>query len=205
MKNIKRKLELPEGTVEADVSIFNEEDKKLLKFIYEGWMDLSKSLKQLNARGINIPEGLSETAVCMYKSWYRVNNFHVGKAKSSFDAYDPVGGVNNNRIQIKACSIENDLTSFGPNSIWDRIFFADFYNNGKWDGTVVLYEINTRDIKDHKVNSEQLFTQQQIEKRRPRFSIKKDLISKGKYISKEEFNIFDITVEEIEYRESINA
>lgn len=32
----------------------------------------------------------------------------------------------NNRIQVKACSVLPDLTSFGPRSEWDRIFFADF-------------------------------------------------------------------------------
>lgn len=198
MKNIKKKLELPEGNVETEVSIFEEEDKSIIKFIYENWQELCKSLKQLGARGINIPEGLSETAVCMYKSWYRVNNSKIGIAKSSFDAYDPTGGINNNRIQIKACSVKKDLTSFGPNSVWDRIFFADFYNDGKWNGKVILYELNTKDIKEHKVNNEQLFIEQQNEKRRPRFSIKNDLISKGKYISKEEFYITDVELTEFE-------
>ncbi len=198
MVTIKKHLDLPEGKVEADVSIFDEEDKKIIKFVYENWLELCKSLKVLGARGVNIPEGLSETAVCMHKSWYRVNNAKIGKAKTSFDAYDPKGGVGNNRIQIKACSIDNDLTSFGPNSVWDRIFFADFYNDGEWNGKIVLYEIDTKDIKEHKVNSGQLFTDQQTEKRRPRFSIKKDLISKGKYISKEEFFINDIVIREFE-------
>lgn len=198
MKNIKKILDLPEGKVEADVSIFDEEDKKIIKFVYENWLELCQSLKGLGARGVNIPEGLSETAVCMHKSWYRVNNAKIGKAKSSFDAYDPNGGINNNRIQIKACSIDNDLTSFGPNSVWDRIFFADFFNDGEWNGKIVLYEINTKDIKEHKVNSGQIFTDQQTEKRRPRFSIKKDLISKGIYISKEEFNIDEISIKELD-------
>lgn len=194
MKNVKTKLDLPEGLIDAEVTEFEESDKKLVKFIYESWLELTTSLKELKARGVNIPEGLSETAVCLYKSWYRVNNLKIGKAKSSFDAYDPSGGKGNNRIQIKASSIDNDLTSFGPNSVWDRIFFADFFNDGEWNGKVVLYEIDTQEIKDHKVNNGQLFIDQQTEKRRPRFSIKKDLISKGKYLSKEEFNIFEMEI-----------
>lgn len=205
MISTKRKLKLPEGNVEANVSIFTEEDKKIIKFIYESWLELSRSLKTLGSRGVNIPEGLSETAVCMFKSWYRVNNSSLGIAKTSFDAYDPKGETNTNRVQIKACSIDNDLTSFGPNSVWDRIFFADFYNDGQWNGKVVLYEINTQDIREHRVNLGQAFTDQQGEKRRPRFSIKKDLISQGKYLSKEEFNIYDVEIESIDDYESINA
>ena len=199
MKVTKKKLNLPEGQVEADVSIFEVEDLLSLKFIYESWHEVSKTLKDLGARGFNIPEGLTETSVCIYKSWYRVNNSQIGKAKTSFDAYDPNAEVNNNRIQIKAGSIENDLTSFGPRSVWDRIYFADFYNDGKWDGTVYLYELNTEDIKGHSVNAKQVFSDQQIEGRRPRFSIKKDLIAKGKYKSKEVFNINDLVVNEETY------
>ena len=35
MINVKKELQLPEGNIETDVSIFTEEDKKILLFIYK--------------------------------------------------------------------------------------------------------------------------------------------------------------------------
>jgi Bsp6I restriction endonuclease len=53
-------------------------------------------------------------------------------ANSSFDCYEP---QKSKRIQVKACSVEEDLTSFGPDSVWDEIYFVHFYPNKKYDGS----------------------------------------------------------------------
>ena len=98
-------------------------------------------------------------------------------------------GKNNNRIQVKASSVEEDLTSFGPKTEWDRIYFMDFYREGAWDGSFDIYEIDTEEILNFPVNKKETFQEQQKQGRRPRFSIKKDLILQGKYISKETYKI----------------
>ena len=62
----------------------------------------------------------------------------ISGANSSWDCYDV---KRQKRIQVKACSVLPDLTSFGPNSQWDEIYFVDFYRQGKWDGTFDIYQI----------------------------------------------------------------
>lgn len=79
--------------------------------------------------------------------------------------------------EIKATSIGNDLTSFGPLSEWDDLYFIDFYNNGTLDGTFTVYLIPDDLIYSNQVNSGQTMKQQQKQKRRPRMSMK-DIIEK---------------------------
>jgi hypothetical protein len=69
-----------------------------------------------------------------------------------------------------------DLTSFGPRSIWDEIYFLDFYRNGDWDGKVDFYLIPNDLIYNHRVNENQTMRQQQQQGRRPRFSIYREVI-----------------------------
>lgn len=188
MKINNERLLLPEGDFFVDVMKFSEKVSPTLNIIYKNWRTLCENLSGLNARAVNLPEGLSETAFCMAKKMWRVTSSIPG-ANSSFDAYDPSGTRNRNRIQIKACSVLPDLTSFGPKSEWDRIFFVDFYREGNWDGTFDIYEVSTENINNFKVNTSQTFIEQKEQGRRPRFSIYRGLIEKDKYVSKETFKI----------------
>ena len=188
MENKRVTLELPEGNFITTVSQFTNEDASSLKTIYESWRTLCGTLAALNARAVNLPEGLSEIAFSIAKGVWRCTNSIPG-ANSSFDCYDPNGGRGNNRIQVKACSVLPDLTSFGPNSQWDRIYFVDFYREGNWDGTFDIYEIDTNDIKNYPVNATQTLSDQQAQGRRPRFSIYSGLILHNRYISKETYQI----------------
>lgn len=189
-------LHLPEGDKYAEVTKFTNADCRQLKVIYDSWRNLCDNLNKLNARAVNLPEGLSEIAFSIAFNMWRTPSAILG-ANSSFDCYDPNGKRGNNRIQVKACSVLPDLTSFGPNSQWDRIFFVDFYRQGKWDGTFDVYEIDTEDIEDYPVNANQTVADQKRQGRRPRFSIYSGLISYGRYISKKTFLIKDDGVEEI--------
>ena len=190
MQTRQKILQLPEGDYPANVSLFNQSESRDLVTIYQSWRTLCQSLEQIGARAVNLPEGLSEGAFATAKGFWRCTG-SISGANSSFDCYDPAGTRGHNRIQLKACSVVPDLTSFGPNSKWDRIFFADFYRNGHWDKTFDIYELNTDDIYNIRVNSHQTFAEQQSQGRRPRFSIYKDLIRQGRYISKETFKIQD--------------
>lgn len=188
MKQITALLSLPEGIFNAEVLEFDQTDSKILFDIYYHWLKLCNLLNSIKSRTINLPEGLSETAFCLAKNVWRVTK-KINGANSSFDCYDPKGSIGNNRIQIKACSVVPDLTSFGPNSVWDRIFFLDFYRKGLWDGTFDIYELDTHDILNYKVNAFQTLKDQQLQKRRPRFSIYSGLIMNGKYLSLETYKI----------------
>lgn len=196
MKKLLKKLQLPEGEFEVEVLEFEQNDASILFKIYESWSELSIALQSFGARGVNLPEGLSESAFCLAKNMWRVNSGIVG-AKSSFDCYDPNKGVGKNRVQVKACSVLPDLTSFGPNSVWDKIFFVDFSEWRKRNGEFHIYEINTEDINNYPVNANQTLLEQKEQGRRPRFSIYKGLIKNNLYISKETYRISPSGVERI--------
>ena len=175
MKREKIIVNLPEGDFNTEVLKFEECDRAKLADIYKTWRKLCDLLNEVDARGVNLPEGLSESAVCLEMGMRRFTK-SISKANTSFDAYDTTAGVGKNRVQIKACSVLPDLTSFGPNSVWDRILLVDFYREGKWDGSFDIYEIETEDIYNYKVNANETFRDHQQQKRRPRFSIYKGII-----------------------------
>ncbi|MBC7318435.1 Bsp6I family type II restriction endonuclease [Candidatus Bipolaricaulota bacterium] len=177
MKFEKEKIRIPEGTFKVEVQKFEKKDRKFLFSIYTDWLNLSEKLKKINSRSINIPEGLSEGALCLEMGFWRLGNLSISNANTSFDCYDPKNFL---RIQVKAASSKEDLSSFGPRSVWDQLYFVDFYRDGKWDGKFDIYLIDNDDIYNQKVNENQTFKDQQKQGRRPRFSIKKKIINKKK-------------------------
>lgn len=176
MEEKKVQVKLPEGTYNVSVQFFNSEDKKFLFGIYKDWRILCNKLTSIKSRSINLPEGLSEGVFCLAMDVVRFTE-SITSANTSFDCFNL---QNNKRIQVKACSVLPDLTSFGPKSIWDEIYFVDFYRDGSWDGKVDIYLIDNNDIYNHKVNATQTLKQQQLQGRRPRFSIYSEIIEKKK-------------------------
>jgi hypothetical protein len=176
MKKQTINVKLPEGKFKTKVLIFNKSDKKKLYKIYKNWRILCNNLNSMNGRSVNVPEGLSESAFCAEMKCVKFIE-RISSAKTSFDCFNP---KTSERIQVKACSVLPDLTSFGPKSVWDKIYFLDFYRKGKWDGKFDIYLISNRDIYNHKVKSNETLTDQQKQKRRPRFSIYSDIILKKK-------------------------
>ncbi len=123
---------------------------------------------------MNLPEGLSEVAFCYFMDCVRLNNPKIGKGvNTSFDVYSL---KTNKRIQVKSCSVLPDLTSFGPKSQWDEIYFQDFYKEGKWDYSFDIYLIPNDLIYNQKVNKNQTLKEMQKQGKRPRFSIYEDII-----------------------------
>lgn len=190
MINTMETLKLPEGDFYSNVLKFTPEDRQALIAIYESWRTLCGNLSYVSARGVNLPEGLSESAFCLATGTWRITK-SINGANSSMDCYDPMGKRGSNRIQVKACSVIPDLTSFGPNTEWDRIFFVDFYREGRWDGTFDIYELNTSDINNYPVNAYETVADQKKQNRRPRFSIYNGLIKCGRYIYKRTYSIYD--------------
>lgn len=107
---------------------------------------------------------------------------------SSFDAYCP---QTNKRIQVKACSVIPDLTSFGPKSVWDEIYFLDFYKEGEWDGTFDVYHIPNELIYSQAVNKTATLQNFQELGKRPRFSIFREIILAKSISPVATFNLFD--------------
>jgi hypothetical protein len=144
-------------------------DKFKIRRLYKRWKNLNDDLKKISTRGINLPETISENAFCLFfKECVRVVKLKNGKC-----SYDVLNTKTGSRIQIKASSIEEDLTSFGPRSEWDELFFMDF---SEGNGIFKVYKIDADLIYKHQVNKNQTFEDQQGEGRRPRFSIMNDII-----------------------------
>jgi len=165
------------GFVLADCRIFDESDRPALREIYYEWRGLSEKLLKIGSRSVNIPDGLSESAVCIALGFVKVLKTKQTKGSQSFDVYDL---ERRKRVQIKACSVIPDLTSFGPRTQWDDIYFADFYRKGLWDGSFDIYLIPNELISNQNVNKGkgQTVKDKQKAMQRPRFSIYDSIIRK---------------------------
>ena len=164
----KVKVTLRDGlVVEGDK--FDDDDYKKLKNIFKDWQAINAELKPLGGRGLNVPDVFSEALFCIFFNAIRTN----GTAYS----YDCVSLDTLAGIQVKSASIPNDCTSFGPTSTWDELYYVDFAPNGKVDGKVDFYKIDI-DFSGLILNAKkgETFRDQQLQGRRPRFSIKSQLI-----------------------------
>jgi len=148
-----------------------KKDSRALRRLYDSWLNLRNGLKNFESRSPNLPEGISESAFSLEFSCPRVLN--VKGTSGSFDCYNP---KNHKRLQIKATTIEYDLTSFGPDSVWDVLYLLDFYRKGRFDGTYDVYKIPNKLIYNHKINRRQTFRDLQKQGKRPRFGLKKTII-----------------------------
>ena len=172
MQLTQKTITLPEGTFNVTAQIFDSSDDIEIRELYAKWIELSSRLRELGGRGVNLPEVLSESVFCRAMNTVRINS-NIPSANTSFDVFKL---SDNKRIQVKACSVLPDLTSFGPRSIWDEVYFLDFYRKGDWDGKVDFYLIPNELIYSHRVNENQTMKEQQLQGRRPRFSIFNEVI-----------------------------
>jgi Bsp6I restriction endonuclease len=190
MKEVKKNIKLRDAnnTVKTlknkKVIKYDKTDEKKLFKVYEAWNDLSTKLEKLKRRRTNIPEGISEIAICIVKKFYVINQKSISGFKLSFDCFNAKSG---DRIQVKAASTDNELTSFGHNSVFDQLFFLDFYYQGIYDGRFKLYEIPVKLISNVKVNSSQTIASQSTQKRRPRTKMRE--LIKLNNISYDEYQI----------------
>jgi len=175
MKIINHKISLKNKTIILELLTFQKEDRKIFRDTFKKYQQINqvitKSLR--GTRRINFPDALSESIFCL--------DFNCGKILSaknasgystSFDCFDP---KTNKRIQLK-CSASTGPSSFGPRSEYDDIYFIDMWNNGEIDGNYKVYKLNNDDIDNLKVNKSEKLTDQQDNKRRPRFDIRLKII-----------------------------
>ena len=162
-------ITLPEGKFNTKVQTFELVD---VTSIYQQWVNLSDSLQNLGGRRVNLPEILSEAIFCVDFSGVRISQ-SINGANTRFDCYIP---DTSSRIQVKACSVKDDLTSFGPKSVWDQLYFVHVFPNSKYNGSYQIYEIANDLIYTHAMNSKETFIEQQLQGRRPRMSLMKQII-----------------------------
>lgn len=166
-------VEINGTKITAKITIKEKGDEKYLKKLYHDWLKLNNEIKAHSTRGVNLPEFISENAFCtVFPECIRVTKLKKGRC--SFDAINIKTGK---RIQVKATSTKSDLTTFGPRSEWDELFFLDF---SAGDGSFKVFKIEPDWIYSQQVNKKQTFTQQQKKKRRPRFSIIEEIIKPRK-------------------------
>ncbi|HOE74620.1 MAG TPA: Bsp6I family type II restriction endonuclease [bacterium] len=176
MKIIKVKSRVFEQNCILELMEFSKSDGKEWKRVFDLWRGLKLGLRDYKSREPNLPEGLSEVAFCLWSGSLRFISAK-GLKNKSFDTFNLKTG---RAEQIKACSVADDLTSFGPKSKWDDLYFLDFYSGGKTDGRFDIYKIPNNLIYENKVNKRQTLVDQQGEKRRPRLCIKKSIIQQLK-------------------------
>lgn len=165
----KEAIKLKDGRIVVG-DAFEKKDFELLQEIFKDWLVINEKLKSLGGRALNVPDVFSEALFCLAFNAVRTN----GTAYS----YDCVVRGTGDGVQVKPVSIPNDCTSFGPTSTWDVLYFADFAPNGKVDGEVKFYKIDDNDVYNLVLNAKkgETFKDQQLQGRRPRFSIQSAII-----------------------------
>ena len=167
MKKVNQSIQLPEGSFNVSMDFFDQSDFSKIKSLYIQWDILSSQLVKYGGRRLNIPEVITEGIVCIHLGAGRLTT-SKGNFNSSWDCYEI---KNHRRVQVKATSVSNDLTSFGPKSVWDDLYFVNFFPYGKYDGSYEIFKIPNNLIHNFQVSKTQTFKQQQKANRRPRFSI----------------------------------
>lgn len=177
MKKESKVFNIDNKNIKLDILIIEEKDRKKLRRIFKLWLKLSNLLKGFGARGVNIPEGLTESLFCLEMGCARVL-----KAYNSVGSFDTINLKTFKRQQIKASSSEGP-TSFGPKSFWDEdeLYWLDFFKkDGEADGTYDIYKIPDEYVYAIKVNKAERLSDQQGQKRRPRIDFRKMIVEERK-------------------------
>ena len=189
MKIEKHDIIIDNQTYNAKVTIPEQKDIIDIIKMYELWAELSGLLTKYGCRRVNSPE-FTELLFCIVNECWRFNNVKGFKnAHTSFDCYNP---QTHKTIQIKAGSIDKDLTSFGPRSTWDEFYFMDFYCDEEYNGSFEIYYIPDEYIYGQSVNKTQTMADQQTQNRRPRFSIKNKIIKPNQLKPIAKYNIYEL-------------
>jgi len=160
------------GTLTIRGVRFEPDDSQKFAQLFFRWLEYKNSGEFVKQRA-NIPEGLTEGLVAKdIPHIYRKqgdNYSNPDREPTKFDCYDK---LNDKIVEVKACSVPNDLTSWSPKPYFDIFYFVDF---STLDGKYKIYEIsiNSDEIMDIKVNSTQTFREvvSRPNPPRPRFSV----------------------------------
>ena len=116
--------------------MIEEFDRVKLHGLFNAWKELMEGMREFRSEGIPLPEGLYKSAFCLLYDSARI--LKIQNSSTTFDAID----LNKwTRQLIKASIVEDDLTVFEPQSVWDELYWLDFYQGGNYDGTFDVYRI----------------------------------------------------------------
>lgn len=150
---------------------FEDSDKPKFKQLFNKWKAYKESGEFVEQRA-NIPEGLTEGIVAKdIRGIFRKGKKNDKKSKFPTTKFDCYCSLENKIVEVKACSIPNDLTSWSPKPYFDVFYFVDF---SSMDGKYEIYKIETTDseILGETVTAKgTTFRQQVANGRRPRFSV----------------------------------
>ncbi|MDH5795950.1 MAG: Bsp6I family type II restriction endonuclease [Anaplasmataceae bacterium] len=170
---------------------FEKKNVNILKNIYIVWQTYSNLLKISGDRQSNVPSVLSEGIISYLYRNIRVHSIKGKGADSLKTSMDNFNIHTKKRIQVKSTCIQNDCTSFGPKTDYDELLFIDFYDE----------KIRVFNLSDHieilkstvlNKKKNETFLMQQQAGRRPRLSLKKDVIVIYKIKSVVEFYMSEI-------------
>ena len=131
---------------------------------YFKWKDLNTYIKNNSHRGINMPDAISEPMGCY------CFNLLWNRGKAVGDATDP---ITHTRIEMKATSrFEGDLSSFGPQTVFDDLIFLRFNLD---ENLLYLYDlhVNSEEFEMYPANNTQTIREQKLQGRRPHISLQK--------------------------------
>lgn len=136
---------------------------------YFKWKDLNTYISNNSHRGINMPDAISEPmgCYCLGYLWNRGNE--------AGDATNPETGE---KIEFKATSrFEGDLSSFGPQCVFDDLVFLRF---NLPENLLYIYDlkINSEDFGKYPANRVQTIQDQKNQGRRPHVSLQKMFVDR---------------------------
>lgn len=146
--------------------------KKITKELYDEiislfpeWKKLNSSIKKHYSRGVNFHEAFSEIIV----GWeFKLLLEEAGASSADLISKEGV------KYQVKGSSdYENDLSSFGPNTKFDVLYYCGLDTEQK---KLKIWEIDIETVMNLKVNEKETFREVQMTGKRPRFSIYKKII-----------------------------
>lgn len=132
------------------------------------WSKLDNMIRGLSTRGINLPSEITE----IIAGWSLGIPLNKGSAGDLYDR------KRKTIVESKGTSVlegKTDLTSFSPDEHFDELVFVRLIRD---DDVFEIYRLDfsSEDLKNISVNKNQKASDQQEEKRRPRFSVLKELI-----------------------------
>ena len=133
---------------------------------YKTWKSVLSRIAWV--RGANMPEGLSEAIVCICTKGDLIKSKHG-------DVLLKDGAIG----EVKATSLpigKKDLSSFSPKAQFDKLFFVEILSED--DGTFLVYDLgmSRSEVEKIKVNKTTTLKQQATSGKRPRFSIREEII-----------------------------
>jgi len=121
---------------------YDKQDRKILKAIYNKWMELNEQIGMLQGRRVMFPGELIEGIVCLHCDMWKVTN----AIARHFDLWDPNADEGKNRIDVYATTsavFQMILPERLIDSV-DRILFVKLYVS---KGESLKYEIYDFDIE----------------------------------------------------------